>query len=87
MHMKAKQGAPADAEADFLLTNGFSGDTDLRTQMLATKLTSCSYILVRAGDHSKSELLSKRGKLPQLVPQYQMSRNCFQLIKGCVEMR
>jgi hypothetical protein len=24
---------------------------------IATKLASCSYILVRAGDHSKSELL------------------------------
>jgi hypothetical protein len=52
--------------------NGVSGGADLRMQMLATKLASCSYILVRAGDDSKSELRLKRGKLSRFVPRYQI---------------
>ncbi len=47
--------------------------------MLATKLAACSYILVRAGDDSKSELRLKRGKLSQFVP-YRIGANCFALI-------
>jgi hypothetical protein len=43
---------------------GFPAALDLETQMLATKLAACSYILVRGGDDSKSELRLKRGKLP-----------------------
>ena len=57
------------------LTNGVSGGAELRTQLLATKLSSCSYILVRAGNQPKSELRLKRGKLSPFLPQNQISRN------------
>lgn len=50
--------------------------------LLATKLALCSYILVRAGDDSKSELPLKRGKLSRFVLQYQINRNCFLAVGG-----
>ena len=59
---------------DFRVGNAVCGGADLRTQRLATKLASCSYILVRAGDDSKSELLLKQGKLSRLLMRWKNTR-------------